>query len=289
MEPVPPLEATIVEVVEDDVGPDSAGENQDVQQEQEQEQIQGQDQGQTQEPVQAPQTRASNEDTGPPPRIDGPLQTFFDRFLPNFIFDPRNPSYDEYHRLEAFRKQTNHPSLATTTRKALLEEFRIALIEQFHFRFGRDVESLDAWRALCVAMKIEPVPDTLKEARKAVFNTHVNLVDLTDEYEDWGRLTKFSSEAELSDYTLRTKYIFPRNKINRRTILYMLLRRIYFPPPVGTVRNERNRLVIPGSAPREEGGPKQKRGRRGARRRKGSRRTDSSDVPVNNPETGGQP
>ncbi|KAG2012137.1 hypothetical protein CC2G_012172 [Coprinopsis cinerea AmutBmut pab1-1] len=224
------------------------------------------------------------------------------------MFDPRREAYREFNRMLRWRKEA-FPELrlalsenAKEDRKAWLATFRRALIEHFHWRYGTDVESLPAWQGLCETVGVVPVPGELKAAREAVCNAHVNLVDLTTKYtaftDDEGhndntqRIQVFPSEVALSKYTKRTGFIFPRYGVEDGTILWTLLRRIEDPPPVGTRRNEHNQIIgesVPGAAaePSEKkGSPKKKRG---ARSKKGSRRTDSSDVPVNSPENGGQP
>ena len=46
------------------------------------------------------------------------------------------------------------------------EDFKEALVQQFHASFGQDENSLTGWQALCEVIGISPIPEVLSEARK---------------------------------------------------------------------------------------------------------------------------
>lgn len=49
--------------------------------------------------------------------------------------------------------------------KAARNKFGRALAKQFTQTFGDELDSLESWQALCRAVSIDPVPDTLEEAQ----------------------------------------------------------------------------------------------------------------------------
>jgi hypothetical protein len=46
------------------------------------------------------------------------------------------------------------------------EGFRDALVMEFNENFGTDTTDLTSWQTLCAAVRIDPIPDTLAEARR---------------------------------------------------------------------------------------------------------------------------
>ncbi|TFK21866.1 hypothetical protein FA15DRAFT_696104 [Coprinopsis marcescibilis] len=197
-------------------------------------------------------------------RREGPLQTFFDRFSPAFIYDPTQPVNTEYERLEQFMREADQ----NWNKHDAKNRFQKALVAQFNKTYGKDVNSLTGWQTLCATLRIEPIPDELEMAKEAVLNKHVNLVDLTDAYDGVKRVETFDSEKELSEYTLRNNLIFSRHRVPTGTLLYFLLRRILHPPPIGSRRNAQGNIIIPGAPEmsNDQGKKKKKRGR-GAKKR----------------------
>lgn len=60
------------------------------------------------------------------------------------------------------RPKEEKPPLAARIAR---HQFGQALIDQFSNSFGKEVDSLESWQALCAAVYIDPVPDTLEEAQ----------------------------------------------------------------------------------------------------------------------------
>ena len=59
--------------------------------------------------------------------------------------------------------------------------------------------------------------------------THVNIVDLLERKESGGPVRNFSSESELSAYTIATAKYFPRDNAYAGGLLRFLLRQIKNP------------------------------------------------------------
>ncbi|KAJ2925076.1 hypothetical protein H1R20_g12025, partial [Candolleomyces eurysporus] len=108
------------------------------------------------------------------------------------------------------------------------EKFRDALVIEFNKNYGTDANDLKSWKTLCDAVGINPIPDNLAEARRAMLGVHVNLVDLTCRIGQ-SEIPIFATEKELSEYTLDTNKIFPRENIHSGSLLKELLRHIFNP------------------------------------------------------------
>ena len=46
------------------------------------------------------------------------------------------------------------------------DDFKTALVQQFNSLFGTEVDDIESWRGICVALGISPLPDDLNEAKK---------------------------------------------------------------------------------------------------------------------------
>ncbi|KAH6868881.1 hypothetical protein BKA70DRAFT_1359027 [Coprinopsis sp. MPI-PUGE-AT-0042] len=177
------------------------------------------------------------------PTVEGPVNDFFAAYAEfSFQYDPRQAAHDEFHRLCEIMKVAGPTDF---DRESSMKAFSRALVAQFNFRFGTNVDNLANWQSICVTLGIEPVPQELKQAKEAVCNKHINLVDLTTSFEGIRSVTEFPSEKALSQYTLgsRPKKIFPREAVEDDTILWFLLRKIYRPPPEGSRRDEKSQII----------------------------------------------
>lgn len=74
---------------------------------------------------------------------------------------------------------------------------------------------------------------------KAMLSIHVNLVDLTDGV-DSSEIRLFETEKELSEYTISSHKIFPRENVHSGSLLSDLLRHIFNPSSAPT-RAQRGR------------------------------------------------
>ncbi|TEB26965.1 hypothetical protein FA13DRAFT_1691784 [Coprinellus micaceus] len=130
----------------------------------------------------------------------------------SFQYDCMMPPSQEFKRLTQHieEKEPNnyHSNKEIKTAKS---KFGKALTTQFTQSFGDELDSLDSWQALCRAVHMDPVPDTLEEAQIAFQRTHVNLVELTEVgFNSNLPITIFPTVKALSDYTLQNDLIFQR-------------------------------------------------------------------------------
>ncbi|KAF8490458.1 hypothetical protein F5888DRAFT_1741471 [Russula emetica] len=153
-----------------------------------------------------------------------PLKRFFSRYS-KFQYQPQNSPTVEFNRLcEEYRNSTCY--------------------------MGSDEKNINNWYKLCHVLRIDPVPNTLKECRAAVSRKHVNLVDLVQGSRE--NIPIFESEIELSEYTKENKKFFPKEDAADGGVLRALRRQIWapresqsrqgqlsqpqvVPPPVGSI------------------------------------------------------
>ncbi|KAI0723361.1 hypothetical protein C8Q76DRAFT_767296 [Earliella scabrosa] len=131
-----------------------------------------------------------------------------------------------YNMCDYFGRQRESKAEEKATARKQLQD---AMVLQFNGMYGTAVNDPKAWQSLCRALEIEPVPDTLKDCREAVMQTHVNICDLVAA-PTLGKPRIFPTEGELAIYTRKTGKIFPRNNVHAGTLLRYLLRRIFDPP-----------------------------------------------------------
>ncbi|KAI9567947.1 hypothetical protein HD554DRAFT_2314600 [Boletus coccyginus] len=153
------------------------------------------------------------------------LDAFFADYSPQFQYDATASSSLEFYRLcDESGWDRDDPE-----RKEAHQKFKDALVRQFNFAYGTDVNSLANWQNLCHVVRIDPVPDGLHACREAVYYSFVNLVDLVDTKNTGVDVRVFNSERELSDYTKSTGKFFPRDSAYAGGLLRYLLRHIYHP------------------------------------------------------------
>ncbi|GBE78594.1 hypothetical protein SCP_0114830 [Sparassis crispa] len=159
------------------------------------------------------------------------LDAFFAKY-PTFDYDPSAPVTVELRRMCKFfqwpKKKRREPKLDKHEERLAAEEgFRKALVGQFNSLFGKKVDKLQNWQRLCQLLQIDPIPIGLEACRKAVKNTHVNLIDLVD-YTRTGTPARIHpSEERLRDYTKAEGKYFPKERAHAGGVLRYLLRRIH--------------------------------------------------------------
>lgn len=98
-------------------------------------------------------------------------------------------------------------------------------------------------------------------------------------YENMEEIEIFGTEIELSEYTLVTGKIFPRERAKYGTILWTLLRRIKRPPAADTRRDENNTIIeVSGAAEGEEGSDKKVKRRRSRKNPTGGAGDDAAEI-----------
>ncbi|KAJ2936221.1 hypothetical protein H1R20_g870, partial [Candolleomyces eurysporus] len=176
------------------------------------------------------------------PIPDGPLKRWFAQYE-GFNYHASLAPTQEFRRL-CSTMDWKRGGLEALEARA---DFGRAIVSQFNYTYGEDADDLSAWQRLCRRIGIDPIPDKLEEAKERVCNTHINLVDLIGDTV----VRKFPSEKALSNYTRKTKKTFPQSATSG-TLLYLLLRRIHFPPPEGSRRNANNDIIQENLEPEPE-------------------------------------
>ncbi|KAF9531002.1 hypothetical protein CPB83DRAFT_148912 [Crepidotus variabilis] len=154
-----------------------------------------------------------------------PLRDFFDKWSDTFTYDPSEPSTSEFRRLCREQRWRGENPAKTEAES----QFRYAITMQFNRNYGTDVNSLESWQRLCENVRINPIPDNVKEARQKVKQTHVNLVDLTDGYDGGREIIIFPTEEALAAYTRSNGRFFPKEEAYAGGVLKYLLRHILNP------------------------------------------------------------
>ena len=124
--------------------------------------------------------------------------------------------------------------------------FGTAMGKQFASFYGTSVNDIEAWKALCEALGVDPVPETIAECRdvrvccvsclcdranehthkQLIKSTHVNLVDFID-IRISGRPVKiFETEGQLRRYTCKNEKYYPKESAKESGVLRYLLRKI---------------------------------------------------------------
>ncbi|KAF6760720.1 hypothetical protein DFP72DRAFT_1165877 [Ephemerocybe angulata] len=174
--------------------------------------------------------------------------SYFFAEYPDFNYDPTETAHSEFRRLcRSMGWERDDPEKVEA-----YADFQDAIVMQFNERFGTDADKLEPWQKLCRRLGIEPVPDNLKEAREAVFNTHVNLVDLTEANSNsQHKLVIFDTERELARYSKRTGRYMPSESPLVGGVLRALLRFLFNPPKEDLKRDQFGRYVRRGGKTEE--------------------------------------
>jgi hypothetical protein len=89
------------------------------------------------------------------------LNSFFAQY-PAFDYDQTSSSSEEFYRLCDFLDwDRDDPE-----REEAHDNFKTALVQQFNNLYGTEVDDIESWRGLSLAMDIVPLPDDLNEAKK---------------------------------------------------------------------------------------------------------------------------
>ncbi|KIM82785.1 hypothetical protein PILCRDRAFT_456282 [Piloderma croceum F 1598] len=153
------------------------------------------------------------------------LDEFFGQY-PDFCYNPSAPVMSEFYRMCDFFSWERDDDDREEAHGALKD----AMTHQFNRKYGTDVDNLASWQALCIVLKIFPIPVALDACRDRVKQTHVNIVDLVDTRGQQVRV--FNSVQELSTYTKETGKYFPKENAYAGGVLRLLLHAILNPPAV---------------------------------------------------------
>ncbi|KAI5299223.1 erg26, C-3 sterol dehydrogenase [Ascosphaera pollenicola] len=152
--------------------------------------------------------------------------TPIDRFFQSFRGFPYNRSQSPEKNLSRLLKHFDWTD--DDEKKAVRHAYKAALVKEFNSWFGGKTNKLANWHALCKALGMNKLPDTIAECKEVVKGYHVNMVDLINHRRSGGssRVKRFSSEKESADYTVGTEKYFPRRDLEAGAVLRHLLRKI---------------------------------------------------------------
>ena len=81
-----------------------------------------------------------------------PLERFFVQY-PKFLYDPSKPPVAEFKRLcQEYEKDSRH-------------KVNAVIKKEFYDLYGTDEKDINNWHKLRRALRIDPIPDTLKKCR----------------------------------------------------------------------------------------------------------------------------
>ncbi len=92
--------------------------------------------------------------------VKTPLENFFSQY-PNFQSEPSNSPVIEFDRL----CKAYHWKRKDRKWEDAREDFQSAMKKEFDDLYGSDEKDINNWHKLCFVLRIDPVPDTLKECR----------------------------------------------------------------------------------------------------------------------------
>jgi hypothetical protein len=93
--------------------------------------------------------------------VSTPLEKFFSQYT-KFQYLPLNSPVAEFKRL---CKEHTWGKRSEQKKKDAREIFNVAIKEEFGDLYGSDEKDIKNWHKLCHVLRINPVPDTLKECR----------------------------------------------------------------------------------------------------------------------------
>ncbi|KAK2459465.1 hypothetical protein APHAL10511_008525 [Amanita phalloides] len=153
------------------------------------------------------------------------IEGFFSDY-PEFDYDATAPVSQEYRRL----KEHFDWMPQSQAEKKAKSAFGTAMGKQFASFYGTSVYDIEAWRALCEALGVDPIPETVAECRDIVRLTHVNLVDFIDIRLTGKPIKIFETEKELREYTKDEGKYYPKESAKESGVLRYLLRKILRAP-----------------------------------------------------------
>ncbi|PNP56124.1 hypothetical protein THARTR1_03649 [Trichoderma harzianum] len=146
-----------------------------------------------------------------------PLDGFFASFA-GFVYDARLSPEASWKKLRRFRGWKGPPEKRSEEEEDAWRGYQGALVREVEMWFG-DEKDLTAWWTLCKAVGKADPPDEIRECKKILRTTHVNIVDLIN----WGRkggnedegkkVRVFKSVGELKEYSVRSRKIFFKEQL----------------------------------------------------------------------------
>jgi len=152
------------------------------------------------------------------------ITAFFAEY-PEFDYDSTAPVTQEYRRLT---QESDWMPRSQEDKKAKAA-FGTAMGKQFASFYGSSIHDIKAWKALCEALGVDPIPKTIAECRDLIKSKHVNLVDFIDTRITGDPIKIFKTEKELREYTRGEDKYYPKKSAKESGVLKYLLRKILRP------------------------------------------------------------
>ncbi|KAF8730601.1 hypothetical protein AX14_005409 [Amanita brunnescens Koide BX004] len=149
------------------------------------------------------------------------IAAFFAEY-PDFEYDSTAPVTQEYRRLT----QESDWMPRSQAEKKAKSAFGEAMGKQFASFYGTSIHDMEAWKALCEALGVDPIPETIAESRDLIRSKHVNLVDFIDTRLTGDPIKIFETEKELRKYTREEGKYYPKESAKESGVLRYLLRKI---------------------------------------------------------------
>lgn len=89
------------------------------------------------------------------------ISSFFTKY-PNFPYNPKRGVAEEYYRMCDFFAWDKDD----VEREEARREFKDAMVIQFNSLYGTDVANIENWHKLCIALYIEPLPETIHDCKE---------------------------------------------------------------------------------------------------------------------------
>ncbi|KAL7907791.1 hypothetical protein GGI35DRAFT_481439 [Trichoderma velutinum] len=188
-------------------------------------------------------TKGKEKEKAPVEVRQTPLDGFFTSFA-GFVYDSHRSPEASWKSLRSFMVWGGSPDRRTREENDAWEGYQGALVREVEMWFG-DEKDLTAWRTLCKAVGCVDPPYEIRECKKILRTTHVNIVDLIA----WGRnggdedegkkVRVFKTVSELRKYTVKHKKIFAKailKQYNGGNVVLKHLLRVLF--------NARPRLIF---------------------------------------------
>ncbi|KZM27873.1 uncharacterized protein EKO05_0004897 [Ascochyta rabiei] len=106
-----------------------------------------------------------------------------------------------------------------------------AIAAEMDAAYGTDVTKLEKWQELCRDVKIEPVPQSITQCKKALSKVWINLVNLIDHRRNRNvQLIIFPGYKQFCKYTIGDgkayDHIFPKELAKKEGFIRALLRKL---------------------------------------------------------------
>ncbi|KAK1773289.1 hypothetical protein QBC45DRAFT_340240 [Copromyces sp. CBS 386.78] len=117
-------------------------------------------------------------------------------------------------------------------RKKENEKKRKRIVNKFNKFIGK--RELKDWQKLCRTIGLEGQFDDVESCRKAIESVYVNILDVLDSDKiiqagGKSKPQRFPTPRALTDYTMKSKRIFPRDEVTENQPEYSMLRHIFNP------------------------------------------------------------